>query len=67
LTGNIVITQKFEAFAKCAAMFLDLLPELRVGRVVDDDDTFEIRVFKPCDRIERPLSISAGSQYAGIG
>ena len=36
-------------------MLLDRQPERRVGRVVDDDDALEIRVFEARDRIERLL------------
>ena len=37
------------------AVLLDRTPQRRVGRVVDDDDALEIRVFEPRHRIERLL------------
>ena len=36
-------------------MILDRTPECRIGRVVDDDDAFKIRIFEARDRIERGL------------
>ena len=53
--GEIIGIDEFEALAERAAMILDRQPERRIGRVVDDDDAFEIRVVEPGDRIERLL------------
>ena len=38
-----------------AAMLLDRPPERGIGRVVDDEHAFEIRIVEPRDRIEREL------------
>jgi hypothetical protein len=46
---------ELETFTECAAMILDRLPELRVGRVVDDHDAFEVRIIQPRHRIQRLL------------
>ena len=55
VAAQIVDVQELEAFTERAAMLLDRLPEGRVGRVVDHDDAFEVRVVEPRDRIERLL------------
>ena len=52
---EIVVAHELEALAERAAMLLDRPPERRIGRVVDDDDAFEIRIVEPRDRIERLL------------
>ncbi len=46
---------ELEAFAEREAVLLDRLPEGRVGRVVDHDHAFEVRVDQARDRIERCL------------
>ncbi len=43
---------EFEALAERAAMIFDRAPQRRVGRVVDDEDAFEVRVIEPRDRVE---------------
>ncbi len=52
---DIVFVDELETLAERAAMILDRAPECRIGRVVDDDDAFEIRIVEARDRIERGL------------
>ena len=52
---HLLGVDEHEAFAERAAMILDRLPECRIGRVVDDDDAFEVRIVEPRHRIERLL------------
>ena len=52
---EVVVAHELEALAERAAMLLDRPPQRRIGRVVDDDDAFEIRIVEPRDRIERLL------------
>ena len=55
VSGDIVLIDELETFAERAAMILDRAPKRRVGRVVDDDDAFEVRIIEPGDRIESRL------------
>ena len=52
---EIVLAHELEALAERAAMLLDRPPKRRVGRVVDDDHAFEVRIVEPRHRIERRL------------
>ena len=52
---DVIRVDELEALAKRAAVIFDRPPERRLGRVVDDDDAFEIRVVESGDRIERRL------------
>ena len=52
---HLLGVDELEALAERAAVVLDRLPELRIGRVVDDADAFEIRIVEPRHRIERLL------------
>ena len=52
---DLLGVDELEALTERAAMILDWLPELRVGRVVDDADTFEVRIVQPRHRIQRLL------------
>ena len=52
---DLLGVDELEALAERAAVILDRLPERRIGRVVDDDNAFEIRIIQPRDRIERLL------------
>jgi hypothetical protein len=49
---QIIYANEFEARAQLAATRLDRLPERRIGRVVDHDHAFEIRIFEPRHRID---------------
>ena len=55
VSGDIIRIDELETFAERAAMILDRPPKRRVGRVVDDDDAFEVRIIEAGDRIERRL------------
>ena len=50
---DLLRVDELEALAECAAVILDRLPERGIRRVVDDDDTFEVRIVEPRHRIER--------------
>ena len=52
---DLVLAQEDEALAERLAMRLDRLPVIRVRRVVDDDDAFEVRIVQPGHGIERGL------------
>ena len=52
---DLLGVDELEALAERAAVILDRLPELRVGRVVDDADAFEVRIVQPRHRIQRLL------------
>ena len=52
---HLLGVDELEALTERAAVVLDRLPELRVGRVVDDADAFEIRIVEPRHRIQRLL------------
>ena len=52
---EIVLAHELEALAERLAVLLDRTPQRRVGRVVDDDDALEVRIFEPRHRIERQL------------
>ena len=52
---HLLGVDELEAFTERAAMVLDRLPEGGIGRVVDDDDAFVVRIVQPRQRIERLL------------
>ena len=49
---EILDTNKLEALAKLAATAFDRLPESRIRRIVDDDDTLEIRIVELRHRVD---------------
>ena len=53
--GKIVLAHELEALAERLAMLLDRTPQRRVGRVVDDEDALEVRIFELRHRIKRLL------------
>ena len=55
VSGDIIRIDELETFTERAAMILDRAPKRRVGRVIDDDDAFEVRIIEPGDGIERRL------------
>ena len=55
VAADTVLIDELETLAKSAAMLLDRLPECRIGRVVDDDHAFKIRIIEPRHGVERGL------------
>ncbi len=54
-SSEVVGAYELEALTQCAAMLLDRQPQRGIGRVVDDNDAFVVRIIEPRDRIERLL------------
>ena len=50
---ELVLAHELEALAERLAVLLDRAPQRRIGRVVDDDDALEVRIFELRHRIER--------------
>ena len=54
-TLKVVDAQKLEALSEHRAVCFDGLPMGGIGRVVDDDDTLDVRIGETRHRIERAL------------